>query len=88
MKDLYDEQDRVVQVKKEENEKAKAKRENGACAREASHANDPTTDSSQDVFLSDSAAEDIFRPGGMRYGGEEIEEAAVLAESARAQQQH
>jgi len=43
MKDQHNELVRVVQVKKEQNEKAKAKRENGACAREASPANDATT---------------------------------------------
>jgi hypothetical protein len=88
MKELRDKQVRIVQVKQEKNERAKAKRENGVCAREAGQANDPTPDSSQDAFLSNSAAEDIFGPGGMRYGREEIEEAALLAESARAQQQH
>ena len=87
MKDLRDKQVRTVQVKKEENEQAKAKRENGACTREAGQANDPT-DSSQDIFLTDSAAEDIFGPGGMRYGREEIDEAAVRADSERAEQQH
>jgi len=88
MKDLNDEQDRIVQVKNEENEKAKAKREKGARAREASPANDPTPDSSQDFFLPENAQEEIFGPVGMRYGREEIAEAAVLAESVRAQQQH
>jgi hypothetical protein len=87
MKELCDKQVRTVQVMQEKNKRAKAKREKSVCAREAGQANDPT-DSSQDIFLTDSAAEDIFGPGGMRYGREEIDEAAVRADSERAEQQH
>jgi hypothetical protein len=65
VKELRDNQVRTVQVKLEKNERAKAKREKSACAREADQANDPTPDSSQDSFLSDGSAEEIFGPGGI-----------------------
>ena len=44
--------------------------------------------SSRDFFLPENAQEEMFGPGWMRYGREEIADTAVLAESLRAQQQH
>ena len=74
MKKMADDQDHVVKVKPEDNERAKAQREKPRAQKDAL-----ANDSADDDF------QDMFGPGGMRYGREEVD---IVAESIRTQEQH